>query len=143
MMDKQRRARGEGSKSSKADAGRKSGASRRLRGEWRRLRVLKEFEQLPAPNRGQPFSDDTLDTLLSRLNPKPSPTGEMTIAAEGAAPRGERLPSPSETWWKLFDEYFEHQGADIPNLEHYNRETVIKDLKALRIRTKHKASRSG
>jgi hypothetical protein len=67
----------------------------------------------------------------------------MTIAEEGAAPRVERLPSPSEAWWKLLDEYFEHQGADFPSLEHYNRETVIKDLKALRLRSKHKAPRSG
>lgn len=130
--------------STKADAGRKSGASRTKRAEARRLRVMSAFDQLDVPHQRQPYSNSSVDALLEILNRKPLPREDQNVELdeyEFIARGAQSL--PSEKYWELFDAYMDRYGADFPTLGPYKRETVIKDLKALGITSKHRPRRSG
>jgi hypothetical protein len=100
-------------------AGRKSGSVRGRRTEIRRFFVKAAFKRLPRAFQGHPFSDSTIDALQEECLKTPSAVNED------------------------FDKYIdillagEHLTKPVP------RDTLIKDLKALGIRSKRRVTRSG
>ncbi len=127
--------------SKSAQAGKRSGEKRAKLALLRRFRVLSAFEKLPPKYRNQPFSVHSLDALEKELR-RPSPPGTQSDAEleeyEAIVPPGQ---PPSDKLIKLMDQAIEvllHESFTEASLKNARRETLIKDLKALGIRTKRK-----
>jgi hypothetical protein len=107
--------------------------------------VLNAFEQLKLARRRQPFSNHSLDELLGILNSKSTPALQRVKSRrtlQGVPIYAAR--APSSRVMDLLDALFANLGtADLPSVGPYNLETVIKDLKALGVRSKLHPRRSG
>ena len=125
------------SASKKSVAGKRSGIKRAKAAKLRQFFVLSAFERLRAEYRIQPFSDASIDALEEEFR-------KQLEVHEGIAPRKWR--PTSEKLDSLLDEAVEiltEPGAGYHSTHKASRDTLIKDLKALGIKSKMRKDRSG
>jgi hypothetical protein len=131
----------------KSIAGKRSGIKRAKVATLRRFYVLSAFEQLRAEYRIQPYSDASIDALEEefRRSPERSPDLDRPLERyESVVRRNRRAPSDKLT--SLLDDavaILVEYGPGHPSLYNASRHTLIKDLKALGIKSKSRRNRSG
>jgi hypothetical protein len=131
------------SASKKIIAGKASGIKRAKLVKVRRWFVLSAYEQLQPKHRNQPYSLESLDALENEFR-NPTTSGEFACDATGR--RIGKAPGPwSERLEAMFYEITPFLPETLGSIKkHVGRETLIKDLKALGIKSKRsKKSRSG
>lgn len=135
------------STSKKSRAGKRSGIKRAKIARLRQLFVLGAFENLRRANQIQPFATELIDALQEELRKSPQPTPNFDLALdEDEAIMAPRSKPKSDKYWALFDEVFDtliEDGTDLPSLSTVKRETLIKDLKVLGIKSGRRKQRSG
>ena len=142
------------SASNKRKAGKSSGVKRAKLARLRRFLVLSAFEGLKPTYQLQPFSDAAIDALEEKFRRSSENISNSDLNLDLPLDDYETIvrPSPrhSDKWQALFDEFInmmmcEHivDFADFASLRRASRDTLIKDLKALGIRSKYRKQRSG
>lgn len=127
-------------------AGKSSGATRAKLAKLRQFFVLAAFERLKPTYQYEPFSDYSIDALVKEFRRRPKPNPNLHLDP----PLGEyesivsRRPAYSDRLMGLLDEAISVLlEGKAGRLYGASRETLIKDLKALGIRSKRRVHRSG
>jgi hypothetical protein len=135
------------STSKKSIAGKRSGIKRAKIARLRQLFVLAAFEKLKRANQIQPFATESIDVLQEERRKSPQPSSNLELALDEyqtiVPPRSH---SHSDKFWALCDEVFDtliKDNVDFASLRTVKRETLIKDLKALGIKSSRRKQRSG
>ena len=152
--------------STSSQAGKASGRERASRAKWRRLSVLRAFARLKPKYQMQPYSKDALKALeqeleddRNRVEPRDEEWGIVrswpvrSLSDLDGPPPPKRVPPPDlkAKYERLFIEHVDDVVEKIkaapkprsPSREAPSRETIIKDLKALGIRSKYRKKHSG
>jgi hypothetical protein len=134
--------------SKKSRAGKRSGIKRAKMARLRQLMVLRAFEDLKRAYQIQPFATESIDALQEGLR-KPSRGAGLVLNLNSVSGKWETVGAPpkqkSDKYWALFEEVFDtliEHGGDLASMS-MKRETLIKDLKALGIKSSHRKERSG
>jgi hypothetical protein len=125
-------------------AGKASGVRRADLARLRRYRVLSAFERLKPAYQNQPYSLESIEALENELhNPKvhdPLPQLEPPLSDYESVVNPSRR-APSERLMRRLINTSDIQKP--PSIRRVSRETLIKDLKALGIKSKRRKKRSG
>jgi hypothetical protein len=134
------------STSKKSEAGKRSGIKRAKIARLRQLIVRGAFEKLKRANQIQPFATESIDKLQEELRKSPQPSSNLDLTLDEyetiVAPRKPN----SDKYWAIFDEVFDtliKEGTDSASLRTVKHETLLKDLKALGIKSSRRKQRSG
>ena len=137
------------STSKKRMAGKNSGVRRAKLATLRRFLVLAAFERLKPTYQMQPFSDEAIDALEEEFRRPTKRSSDLNLDLpldEDEVIVPSRLRSPSGKLTSLLDEAVSvalEGTSDVRSPFKASRETLIKDLKALGIRSNRRRQRSG
>ena len=140
------------SRLNKSKAGKSSGVKRAKLAALRRFLVLTAFEELKPTYRAQPFSDKSIKALVKQFRTPPTsspdPDFDSPLAEYETIVRP--LPAHSDKWegmmMEIIDRDMRGDSVDVANyvsLRRASRDTIIKDLKVLGIRSKRRKQHSG
>jgi len=130
------------STSKNSKAGKRSGIKRAKVARLRQFFVLGAFEKLRRANQIQPFATQSIDALKEEFRKSPQPSSNLDLTLdeyETIAPRKQH----SDKYWALFDEVYDTLIKENFDFRTVKRETLIKDLKSLGIKSSRRKQRSG
>jgi hypothetical protein len=123
----------EENRAAQKSAGKTSGIKRSLRVKWRRTIVWEAHRRLRPAHRVNPYADESIKALIDKYR---------NLVEEGC--KGNALAACADDFITVLPELLsalpqKDQGA----LRNVGREALLKDMKALGIRSKHLPQRSG
>jgi hypothetical protein len=114
-------------------AGKISGIKRGLRTEWRKTIVQEAYRRLKPQHQVNPYADESKLALMDKYR---------WLVNEGC--KGNRLAPPADDFISLLPGLLSAlSSADQQALKNIGREALIKDMKALKIRSKRPKKRVG